>query len=293
MSGKFVNGKINGVSKVVDVENGYTLNGYFNNGVLNGRGVIKFTDGKSYKGELKSDELLNKISIVTIDGISIDDVVIKHGSESYDKKETNPAILQFDLTGEVYYLNDIKTKIPLVGAKVVMTYYKNNQLTNQQSIFFTDKDGRFVSKLDRGIYKIDVTSNNQYFNPISLDNVKLFNNVDKNLVLTKTKAAKNIDDDFISIGVQTIFNNTVRFENKIYKKSNNKFEYCKRFTDYYYKVVLEKKVSSDKINQNNLINSKNFIINCYKEYVTKYDQDVLNKIKKLSNLGGDIETFEL
>ena len=82
---------------MVDVENGYSLNGYFNNGVLNGRGVIKFTDGKSYKGELKSDELLNKISIVTIDGVSIDDVVIKHGSESYDKKETNPAIPQFDL----------------------------------------------------------------------------------------------------------------------------------------------------------------------------------------------------
>ena len=111
--------------------------------------------------------------------------------------------------------------------------------------------------------------------------------------MEKTRRAEKSEDDFINIGTMTIFNNPVNFENKIHNKSDNKLEYCKRFTNYYYKVVIEKGGELSTLNNNNLINAKNFVINCYKEYVTKYDNKMVNKIKKLSNLGGNIEVFEL
>lgn len=293
LSGTFVNGKLNGIGKLKDVERGFTLNGNFINGILTGRGSIKFTDNKLYRGELSGDESLSKISITTVEGEKIDDVVAKHSKETYGKKEENENIPEFDFTGEVYYLNDLKTKKPLIGAQLVFTKYQNNALTENKISTYTDNEGKFSLKLSRGNYKLDVTSNNEYFASTSLDNIKLYNNINKNIILERTKKAKNLSDDFINIGVLTIFNNPVKFEKKIHNKSNNKLDYCKRFTNYYYRVVIEKGGELASLNNNNLINSKNFIINCYKEFVTDYDDKLKKRINTLTNLAGNIEVFEL
>jgi len=58
-------------------------------------------------------------------------------------------------------------------------------------------------------------------------------------------------------------------------------------------VVLEKGGELSTLNKNNLINAKNFIIGCYKDFVSDYNEELVSKIKKLSNLGGNIEVFEL
>jgi hypothetical protein len=293
MSGTFVDGKLNGIGKFKYIERGFTLNGNFVNGVLSGRGSVKFTDNKLYRGELSSDSSLTKISITTVEGEVIDDVVSKHTKQTYGKKEGEDVTPQFDFTGEVYYLNELKTKKPLIGAAIVITKYINNELSNEKQTYYTDNEGKFSLKLDRGNYKVDVNSNSEFFESKTLEDIKLFNNINKNVVLERTRKTKNISDDFINIGVLTIFNNPVKFEKKIHKKSNNKLEYCKRFTNYYYKVVIEKGGELKTLNNNNLINSKNFIINCYKDYVTEYDDEIKKRINTLTNLAGNIEVFEL
>ena len=292
MSGTFSGGKLNGSGKFTDAERKFKVTGNFVNGVLNGEGIIRFTDGKTYKGTITSDETLNKISVQTRDGQTIDDVVVKHRDETYEQDD-QITTHQFILDGDVYFLNKLQTKTPIVNAKIIVTKYENKELTNKISTTYTDKNGKFNIKLDRGYYKVDADSNNQFFKSASIESIKLYNNTNKNFVLEKTRRAEKSEDDFINIGTMTIFNNPVNFENKIHNKSDNKLEYCKRFTNYYYKVVIEKGGELSTLNNNNLINAKNFVINCYKEYVTKYDNKMVNKIKKLSNLGGNIEVFEL
>jgi hypothetical protein len=67
------------------------------------------------------------------------------------------------------------------------------------------------------------------------------------------------------------------------------------FTDFYYKMVIEKNnlFEDNPINQNNLTTSKNFIVSCYNEFSVDYDNELKEKVKTLTNLAGDIEIFEL
>ena len=72
-------------------------------------------------------------------------------------------------------------------------------------------------------------------------------------------------------------------------------KHCKRFTEFYYKIVIEYNdlFEENPINQNNLNTSKNFIISCYNQFSTNYDTKLKEKVKTLTNLAGDIEIFEL
>ena len=287
MSGTFVNGKLNGKGKFTDKVRLFTVEGNFTDGRLDGDGIITFEDGKSYSGKITSNNDLSKIRVSTEDNV-IQNIVTYHQNDTR-KKVVTKELPQFNLTGDVYYLNKLDTKTPIANSTLTIT----NNLSKEVTTATTGVGGRFTVRLDQGTYRVDVNPNNQNFKPSTLDQVTLNQDINRRIVLNKTKKALNTPDDFIDIKAMTIFKKPIPTEIEIHEKSNSKLEYCERFTNYYYKSVLKTGVNSKDINKNNVINSKNFVIGCYKEYVSKYDNNMIDKIKDLSNLSGNIEVFEL
>lgn len=293
--GKFLNGKFDGRGVYYDATNDVQISGIFSQGELKGNGTIFFEDGTRYMGYITSENSLSKVNIKTLDNKEIPDVINYHF-----KKINKPATkkVEFNFTGEVYYLNDLKTKIPIVNANIICKKIEDNKEVSNIATN-TDKDGKFSIKLERGIYDFEVVSSNGYFVSQKVDDHKFYNNLDKNFILVKNKKYKDPNggkpDDLVSIGVMTIFDSVKKVENKLYKKSDTKEEYCKRFTEFYYKIVIEHNdlFEENPINQNNLNTSKNFIISCYNQFSTNYDTKLKEKVKTLTNLAGDIEIFEL
>ena len=287
MSGTFVGGKLQGEGTFTDKVRLFTVKGNFKDGRLDGDGIITFEDGKSYSGKITSNNDLSKIRVSTEDNV-IQNIVTYHQNDTR-KKVVDKVLPQFNLTGDVYYLNNLGTKTPITNSTLTII----NNLSKEVTPTTTGVDGRFTVRLDQGTYRVDVNPNNQNFKPSTLDKVTLNQDINRRIVLNKTKKALNTPDDFIDIKAMTIFEKPIPTEIEIHEKSNSKLEYCERFTNYYYKSVLKTGVNFKNVNNNNLINSKNFVIGCYKEYVSKYDNNMIDKIKDLSNLSGNIEVFEL
>ena len=293
--GKFLNGKFDGRGVYYDETNNVQISGIFSQGELKGNGTIFFEDGTRYMGYITSENSLSKVNIKTLDNKEIQDVI-----NYYFKKINKPATkkVEFNFTGEVYYLNDLKTKIPITNANVICKKIEDNKEVSNIATN-TDKDGKFSIKLERGIYDFEVVSSNGYFISQKVEDHKLYNNLDKNFILNKNKKYKEPNegkpDDLVSIGVMTIFDSVKKMEKKLYKKSETKEEYCKRFTEFYYKIVIDNNdlFEENPVNQNNLNTSKNFIISCYNQFSTNYDTKLKDKVKTLTNLAGDIEIFEL
>ena len=287
MSGTFVGGKLQGEGTFTDKVRRFTVNGIFKDGRLDGDGTITFEDGKSYSGKLASNNDLSKIKVSTENNI-IQNIVTYHQNDTRRKVEAKE-LPQFNLTGEVYYLNQVETKTPIPNSTLTII----NNLSKEVTPTTTGVDGRFTVRLDQGTYRVDVNPNNQNFKPSTLDQVTLNQDINRRIVLNKTKKALNTPDDFIDIKAMTIFKNPTPTEIVLHEKSNSKFEYCKRFTNYYYMSVKKTGVNFKDVNKNNINNSKNFVIGCYKEYVSKYDNNMIEKIKYLSDLANEKEVFEL
>ena len=298
-SGTFTNGKLNGRGKFVDKTRSLKIVGNFVDGILNGNGAIKFDDGKTYKGTVKSDEKFEIISVVTPEGETINDVIQHHNNTLYNPNNNVSETPSFKFSGKIYFTDKLQTRNPISNGKITAVKIDKNKQGTETYTAYSNQEGNFTINLPRAFYNIVVSSNNQFFKPTELKNLKVYTDITQNFNLEESRAGrrqkkqKKIADDFVGIGVQTIFNNPVRLENRIHKKSDSKLEYCQRFTNYYYKVVLEKGGELSTLNKNNLINAKNFIIGCYKDFVSDYNEELVSKIKKLSNLGGNIEVFEL
>ena len=292
MSGTFVDGKLQGNGSFTDKVRRFTVNGIFKDGRLDGDGTITFEDNKTYSGKITSNDNLSKIRVKTADGGVIENIVTYHQNDTR-RKVVDKVLPQFNLRGDVYYLNKLETKTPIPNSTLTITKYENDKISDKVQKVNTDNGGRFTVRLDQGTYRVDVNPNNQNFKPSTLDQVTLNQDINRRIVLNKTKKALNTPDDFINIKAMTIFKKPIPTEIEIHEKSNSKLEYCERFTNYYYKSVLKTGVNFKYVNNTNLINSKNFVIGCYKEYVSKYDDNMINKIKDLSNLSGNIEVFEL
>ena len=298
-SGNFTNGKLNGRAKFIDKTRSFNAVGIFVDGIMNGNGAIKFNDGKLYRGVIKSDQNFEIISVTTPEGEVINDIIQHHNNTQYSPNTNQTEEVSFKFNGKLYFTDKLQTRNPISNGKITATKIVNNQPSETKVTTYTNQEGVFSVDLPRSFYNISVSSNNQFFKPVEIKNIKVYADITQNFNLEETREArrqrkeKKVSDDFIGIGVQTIFNNPVRIENRIHKKSDTKLEYCQRFTNYYYKVVLEKGGKLSKLNKNNLINAKNFIIGCYKGFVADYDEKLVSKIKKLSNLDGNVEVFEL
>ena len=293
--GNFINGKFEGRGVYEDETNNVQITGKFSNGELNGNGTIQFFDGTRYMGFITSENGLKNIKIKTLDNRQIDDVINYHYKMVNKPASKN---VNFELTGEVYFLNELKSKFPIENAKIIATIIENDK-EGESLATNSDKEGKFSIELKRGIYNLKVESNNGYFISQELKDVKLYNNIDKNFIMVKNKKYKDPnedkEDDLVSVGIMTLFNSPKKIEKKLYKKSETKKEYCEMFTEFYYKMVIEKNnlFEDNPINQNNLTTSKNFIVSCYNEFSTDYDNELKEKVKTLTNLAGDIEIFEL
>jgi len=293
--GKFLNSKYDGKGVFEDKVRGFIYSGFFKNGEMDGKGSVKFNNDTKYIGMFKSVNNLNTITYSDLKGMSIPDLISHHTKLNMDK---NREVVEFNLTGEVYELNELQTKIPIKDVTISLTKKQNNLITNNVKNFTVDENGKFQIKVERGNYKMNVTPTINLFLPIEIEDIKIFNDVNKNIVLERNKKIKKVKEvkkskDLIETGALTIYETPNNDENKVYKKSKTKEEYCMRFTNYYYQTVIEGGGKLASLNQNNLTNSKNFIINCYKEYNKKYDKNLKSKINQLTNLGGNVEVFEL